>query len=104
MQKKPEVLPAKPRQEKPEGTIYIGSKPTMAYVIAVVSQFSRGLTEIRVKARGRTISKAVDVAEIVRGRFVQTAKVKSVGIGTEKITEDGKESNVSTIEIVLGKQ
>lgn len=89
---------------KPDGTIYIGAKPTMNYVLAVATQFNRDSDEVTLKARGRTISKAVDVAEIVRNRFIESATVKSVDIGTEKIREAGRESNVSTIAIVLGKE
>jgi archaea-specific DNA-binding protein len=57
-----------------------------------------------VKARGRSISRAVDVAEIVRGRFIPEADVRDVRIATEKLTsEDGRATSVSTIEIVLSK-
>jgi DNA-binding protein len=54
------------------------------------------------KARGRSISTAVDTAEIVRNRFVVDAKLKDITIGTESVTnEEGRTSNVSSIEIVL---
>ncbi len=57
---------------------------------------------VMIKARGRAISRAVDTAEIVRNRFVQDAKVKDIKIGTESITnEEGRNSNVSSIEITL---
>src|SRR5439155_14888 len=51
------------------GVVYIGKKPTMNYVLAVVTYFNDGIREVTVKARGRSISRAVDVAEIVGGRF-----------------------------------
>lgn len=85
-------------------TVYIGRKPTMNYVLAVVTQFSGGSDEVIVKARGRSISRAVDVAEIVRNRFVPEATVRTIQIATEKLTnEEGRTANVSSIEISLTK-
>jgi DNA-binding protein len=85
-----------------ENTIYVGNKPPMSYVLAVVTQFNGGSDEVMIKARGRAISRAVDTAEITRNRFVTNAKVKEIKIGTEGITnEEGKSSNVSSIEITL---
>ncbi len=87
-----------------ENVIYIGNKPPMSYVLAVVTQFNSGSTEVVIKARGRAISRAVDAAEITRNRFVQDAVVKEIRIGTETITnEEGRTSNVSSIEISLAK-
>lgn len=87
-----------------ENTVYIGKKPTMNYVLAVVTQFNAGSDDIIIKARGRSISKAVDVAEIVRHRFVSNARVKDIKIDTETIdTEEGQTANVSSIEIYMGK-
>ena len=90
---------------KDENTIYVGNKPPMSYVLAVVTQFNtNGSDEVIIKARGRAISRAVDAAEITRNRFVTDAKVKDIKIGTESITnEDGRTSNVSSIEICLSK-
>jgi DNA-binding protein len=85
-----------------ENIIYVGNKPPMSYVLAVVTQFNGGSDEVVIKARGRAISRAVDTAEITRNRFVQNAKVKEIKIGTESITnEEGRSSNVSSIEISL---
>lgn len=85
-----------------ENIIFVGNKPPMSYVLAVVTQFNGGSDEVVIKARGRAISRAVDTAEIVRNRFVQNAKVKDIKIGTESITnEEGRNSNVSSIEIAL---
>lgn len=85
------------------GVVYIGKKPTMNYVLAVVTYFNGGSREVVVKARGRSISRAVDVAEIVRGRFIPDAEVRDVRIATEKLSEDGRSASVSSIEIVLSK-
>ena len=87
-----------------ENVIYVGNKPPMSYVLAVVTQFNTsGSDEVVIKARGRAISRAVDTAEIVRNRFIKDAKLKDIKIGTESITneEEGRTSNVSSIEIVL---
>jgi DNA-binding protein len=83
--------------------VFIGKKPSMSYVLAVVTQFTKGQNEVRVKARGRAISKAVDVAEIVRKKFVQDAKVAEIRIDTEEIQAENEKLNVSTMEIVLRK-
>ncbi|MCD6381811.1 MAG: DNA-binding protein Alba [Candidatus Aenigmarchaeota archaeon] len=87
-----------------DNTIFVGKKPNMSYVLAVVTQFSDGQKEVKIKARGRSISKAVDVAQIVKNKFVKDVNVDSLQIGTDTVkTEDGKELNVSTIEILLKK-
>jgi DNA-binding protein len=86
-----------------ENVIYVGQKPPMSYVLAIVTQFQgSGSDEVIIKARGRSISTAVDAAEITRNRFVTDAKVKEIIISTESITnEEGRTSNVSSIEIIL---
>lgn len=90
--------------EKGDNTILVGKKPPMNYVLAVVTQFNSGATEVAIKARGRAISRAVDVAEIVRNRFLSTVKVKEIRIGTETVTnQENKQTNVSSIEIYLTK-
>lgn len=88
-----------------DNTVFIGKKATMNYVLAVVTQFNSGLNEVVIKARGRAISRAVDVAEIVRHRFVTDAVVKDIKIDTEELQrEEGNSANVSSIEISLAKQ
>ena len=89
-----------------ENVIYVGHKPPMSYVLAVVTQFNTsGSDEVVIKARGKSISTAVDTAEIVRNRFITDAIVKEIKIGTESITnEEGRTSNVSSIEISLTKK
>ena len=86
-----------------ENTIYVGRKPPMSYVLAVVTQFNTSDSdEVIIKARGRAISTAVDTAEIVRHRFITDAKIKDIKIDTESITnEEGRTSNVSSMEIIL---
>ena len=92
------------KRKTDENVIYVGRKPPMSYVLAVVTQFQgSGSDEVVIKARGKSISTAVDTAEIVRNRFITDAELKDIKIGTESITneEDGRTSNVSSIEITL---
>ena len=86
-------------------TVYIGRKPTMSYVLAVITNFSSSDTkEVTIKARGRAITTAVDVAEIVNRRFMKELKVGEITTGTEEIKlEEGGTKNVSTIEIKLAR-
>ncbi|MEM2907791.1 MAG: DNA-binding protein Alba [Candidatus Hadarchaeales archaeon] len=86
-----------------ENVVFIGVKPVMNYVLAVITQFNEGANEVTLKARGKAISRAVDVAEIVRNRFLQGLQVRNIKIGTEEMQTESRVSNVSTIEIVLGK-
>jgi DNA-binding protein Alba len=87
-----------------ENTVFIGKKATMNYVLAVVTQFNSGSNEVIIKARGRAISRAVDVGEIVKNRFIQDVTYKDIKIATESIpTEGGGTANVSSIEIYLAK-
>ena len=93
-----------PENRARDNMVFIGKKPSMSYVLAAVTQFSDGHPQIHLKARGRAISKAVDVAEIVKNKFVSDAKIKQINIGTEIMESENKEKiNVSTIEIVMGK-
>jgi len=86
-----------------ENVVFVGQKPSMAYVLAVMTQFNAGNAEVRVKARGKSISRAVDVAEIIRRKFLENMRVKSIRIGTEEFEPEGGSSKVpvSTIELVL---
>ncbi len=88
-----------------EGTILIGAKNVMNYVLATVIQFNQGAQRVILKARGRAISKAVDTAEIVRTRFLpEQVDISKISIGSEKVGEPGKERSVSTIEIILERK
>jgi DNA-binding protein len=90
----------------PPNTVLIGKKPLMAYATAIVMQANTGGGDISVKARGRAISKAVDVVEVCRRRFFDgKLDIADVLIGTETIASEGQQSrNVSTIEIKLKKR
>ena len=87
-------------------SVLIGKKPVMNYVLACLSLFHGGATKISVKARGRAISRAVDVVEVTRRRFMPDLKIQNIGIGTDKMApfdEGASESNISIIEITLAK-
>ena len=87
-----------------ENIVYIGNKPVMNYVLAVVTQMNGGESEVILKARGRAISRAVDVAEIVRHRFITDVEIGGIDISTEEImNNEGSSTNVSAIEIQLAK-
>ena len=76
----------------------------MSYVLACVTQFNEGRPEVILRARGRAISHAVDVAEIVKNKFVTDTSVRDVKIDTEEVhSESGEKLNVSSIEIILAK-
>ena len=90
-----------------DNVVYIGTKPFMTYVTSVVMQFTtKNRNEVAIKARGKFISRAVDIAEVVRKRFLeeQNIKIKNIKINSEEFeNKEGKKVNVSTIEITLNK-
>ncbi|MCK5022913.1 MAG: DNA-binding protein Alba [Candidatus Aenigmarchaeota archaeon] len=103
MAEESKAIKEKPRVRADDNVVFVGKKPTMSYVLAVITQFSEGLKEVHIKARGRAISRAVDVVEVVRNKFVTDVK-HGITIGTEKIKGDNNvELNVSTIDIKLTK-
>lgn len=88
-----------------DNVVFIGGKPFMNYVTAVVMQLTtKNAKEVIVKARGKFISRAVDVAEVATKRFL---KEHNIGVGDIKINseefenKEGQKVNVSTIEITL---
>jgi DNA-binding protein len=86
-------------------TIYIGRKPVMSYVMAVMTAMRNDESEAVLVARGRAISTAVDVAEVVRNQFLSDLVVKDISIGTEELeNDDGSLRNVSNIAITLAKE
>jgi DNA-binding protein Alba len=84
--------------------VLIGKKPVMNYVLACITLFHGGAKEVSIKARGRSIGRAVDVAEVVRRKFLPDVKIKRINIGTDQVgprEEGGQPTNVSTVEITL---
>jgi len=87
-----------------DNSIFIGMKSFMNYVTAVVMQFTTKKTdEVIVKARGKLISRAVDVSEVSVKRFLEgQVEVKDIKIDSEEFeNKEGKQVRVSTIEITL---
>ncbi|MGD0029087.1 MAG: DNA-binding protein Alba [Candidatus Bathyarchaeia archaeon] len=90
------------------GIVFIGSKPVMDYVLAVITRLSASdAKEVILKARGQAITTAVDVAEVTRNRFLKDLKVSKVAIGTEEMPPregENRSRMVSTMEITLTKE
>jgi DNA-binding protein len=91
-----------------DNVVFIGGKPFMNYVTGVVMQFTtKGAKEVAIKARGKFISRAVDVAEVCRKRFLkeQGVDLKEIKIDSEEFeNKEGRKVNVSTIDIILIKK
>lgn len=84
--------------------VLIGKKPLMNYVVACLTLMNQGVNEIVLRARGRAISRAVDVTEMLRRVFMKDLKVKAINIGSEEVTrENGEKISVSIMEITLSK-
>ncbi len=90
---------------KEDNIIFIGKKPFMNYVTAVMMQFkNNNVDEVLIRARGKSITKAVDVALVAVERFLDNkVSIKDVKIESEIIKEENKETRVSCIDILLSK-
>lgn len=88
-------------QQSNENTVFVGNKPVMNYVLAVVTQFNNGAETVAIKARGKAISRAVDTAEIALNRFLNNVTKQGIVTSTEMIDTDTGKTNVSSIEITL---
>ena len=90
------------KSKRDESVVFVGSKPMMSYITACVTQLNRNPEELVIKARGRAISRAVDVAEVLRNRFMTDLKVRNITISTEQVkTAEGNTANVSALEVTL---
>ena len=84
--------------------VRIGKKPIMNYVVACVTLFNSGAEEVMVRARGQSITKAVETVLMLRNSFVKDLDIEDITIGSEEVTRlDGTRGSISTIEILLGK-
>ena len=93
--------------QKPNDVIFVGNKPPMSYVLAIITAFSSNQKEVTLKARGQAIATTVDVAEITRNRFIKDLRVTKIAIGTAEMPPrqgENKSRMVSTIEITLNKE
>ncbi len=90
-----------------DNSIFVGNKAFMNYVTAVVMQFTtKDAEEVVIKARGKFISRAVDIAEVASKRFLNgKVEVSNIKIDSEEFeNKEGKQVRVSTIEITLRKK
>ncbi len=93
--------PKEKHRSKEVNSVFVGRRPTMNYVMATMMILNTG-EDCTVKARGRAISHAVDVCEILRNRFLKGTEYKDIRLSTEVLEgENGQSNNVSSIEIVL---
>ena len=95
------------RNNNDEPVIFIGNKAFMNYVTGVVMQFTtQNATEVLIKARGKFISRAVDVAEVAAKRFLEgSVEPGEIKIDSEEFeNKEGKTIRVSTIEILLKRK
>ncbi|MFH1210338.1 MAG: DNA-binding protein Alba [archaeon] len=88
-------------------SVFIGGKPFMNYVTGVVMQFTtQNAKEVIIKARGKFISRAIDVTEVVRKRFLENQiDLKDIQVDSEEFeNKEGRHVRVSTIELTLAKK
>ncbi len=92
------------RQVKPSNEIFIGKKPLMTYVTATLVQLANEPTVV-IKARGKSITRAVDVAQIIVKRMDTLGyKIGQIKLGSETVqSEDGRVRNVSTIDVPISR-
>lgn len=82
--------------------VIMGVKPLMNYVVACLSLFNGGAETVLIRARGKHISKAVDLVELIRRVFLRDAEIRGIKLGTDDLVrDDGKDAKVSIIEIML---
>ncbi|MFB0543425.1 MAG: RNA-binding protein [Candidatus Bathyarchaeia archaeon] len=87
----------------PDENVYVGSKPIMSYVTALVTALQNA-DKVNVLARGRAISNAVDVVEVTKRSFLTDITVDKITIGTEVLGEVDNKRNISTIAITLSRK
>ena len=93
------------KNENVDNVVFVGDKPLINYVKSVIVLFlKKNNKEIVIRSRGRFISKAVDIAEVVRRRPLEgkgMISLKEITIGSEQFEKEGKKMNVSTMDISL---
>ena len=100
-----ETKPTETQSSANRDTIYIGKKPLMAYVTSTLIQLA-SLKSVSIKARGLTIGRAVDVAQIISRKTENAGyEIGRIAIGSEVLeSKDGKSRNVSTIDIEVKRK
>src|SRR3954453_6604270 len=93
------------RQSSSSNEIFIGKKPIMTYVTATLVQLANEPTVI-VKARGKSITRAVDVAQIIVKRMDSLGyRISNVKLGSDILnsTDSDKPRTVSTIDVSISR-
>jgi archaea-specific DNA-binding protein len=88
-----------------DSMLFIGNKPVMNYVLACLTLFQNGTGAISLKARGRAITRAVDVVQILSNRYMPELTVKKINIDTEQVRDvrTGAMTYVSSMEIRMSR-
>ncbi len=95
------------KNKKDDNVVFIGGKPFMNYVRAVEIQFNQNNSkEVIIKSRGKFISRAVDVEQVIKhGPLGSIVETKSIITNSEEFqNQEGRKIKVSTIEITLAKK
>lgn len=88
-----------------QNLVRVGRKPIMNYVTACVTLFNSGNDEVMVRARGRTIEKAIDIVQMLKRGFLKNVTIQSIDVGSENVKRiDGTRGNISIIEITLSRE
>ena len=88
-----------------QNLVRVGRKPIMNYVTACVTLFNSGNDEVMVRARGRTIEKAIDIVQMLKRGFLKNVTIMSIDVGSENVKRvDGTRGNISVIEITLARE
>src|SRR3989344_9343327 len=95
-EKKMEELPTDNKKRNvDDNTVFVGNKPLVNYIKSVLIQFNkRNAPEVIIKSRGKFISKAVDVAEIIKRTLEKKGvQVKDIKIASEHFENRRKKNN-----------
>src|SRR5439155_7040775 len=89
--------------EEDPNMVRIGKKPIMNYVVACMTCLNTGVADVMVRGRGQSITRAVEVVDMLRRAFMKNIRIHTVDIGTEEVKrEDGSTASLSMIEIIVG--
>lgn len=91
------------KQEPEEPTVYVGDKRVSVYVLAGSIQLNNN-PEVLIKARGRNISRAIDVGELLKKNFAPNLEIVDITSGTETFEIEGQTKGVSSICVKLRKK
>jgi len=86
-------------------TLFIGTKPLMAYVTSALIQLANN-NRLFVRARGNSIGRAVDIAQIIVRKMERAGfSITDIKVGSEElISNDNKKRQVSFISLEITKE